>query len=111
MNWSEWFDLYGPVVIGFFLFGFLGISWYTEANVEFFIAIIAILLFITLGLHRVFEYEHGFTVNRDTPTLHIGITSMSFGFFLVALQYNNVFFAISGIVLSVVTVLHYNYNN
>ena len=109
MNWSEWIDLYGPVVIGFFLLGFLGISQYTEANVEFFIAIIAILLFITLGLHRVFEYKHGFTVDRETPTLHIGVISISFGLFLVALQYGNVFFAISGSVLSIGTMLHYKY--
>ena len=111
MNPSEWLNLYGPVIIGFLLFSFLGISEYTEANREFFIAVIAILLFITLGFHRAFEYKNGFTVDRDTPILQIGILSTSFGLFLVALQYNNIFFAISGGMLSIGTVLYQNYKH
>jgi len=111
MNWSDWIDLYGPVFVGFLLLGLLGISQYSEANLEFFIAIIATLLFIILGLHRAFEYEHEFTVDRDTPTLHIGMISISFGLFLVALQYNNIFFVISCSVLGIGTVLHYSYKH
>lgn len=104
-NWSEWLDLYGPVLIGFIFLALMPAVYYTSETklTPYIFWFMTIMVFIVLGLHRAHEYQHGFTVGSDVSKIPSTLYAIGLVLFMIALRYDNPLISLLGAVVIVGT--------